>query len=118
MLNNTDEHFMREALKQAGVEARYKIIPGDGKDINGCEVVEWKDGGATYLGILQGREYIKDKDKDIGRPVTITLPAKSHVYSVREGKYLGYIDTIATTIESAVAKLYALLPCKVKDLEI
>lgn len=103
---------VKDALKKAGVEAGYSVIPKDNAGITGCEVVEWKDGRATYLGILQGREYIKNKEQDTARPVTITLPGRYHVYSVRDKKYLGYTKSIETMIESAVPELYALLPAR------
>ncbi|MBN1444553.1 MAG: carbohydrate binding domain-containing protein [Candidatus Omnitrophica bacterium] len=107
---------VRAVLANAGIEPRFRITPKDQGKLNGCEVVEFKNGKATYLGILQGREYIQDKDEDAGRPVTITLPETFHVYSVLEKNYLGYTKNIDTTIESAVPKLYALLPCKVQTL--
>jgi hypothetical protein len=44
----------------------------------------------------------------------VALPQKYHVYSVREGEYRGYVDTIATSVEPAVARLYALLPARVE----
>ena len=46
------------------------------------------------------------------------LPRKAHVYSVRDGKDLGETDTIQTGIEPAVAKLYAILPCRVESLSV
>ncbi|MBI4027604.1 MAG: hypothetical protein HY360_21640 [Verrucomicrobia bacterium] len=107
---------MREALAKAGIEPRYRIVPKDRDELPGCELVEFKDGAATYLGLLQGREYIQPENPAV--PVRIVLPSKSHVYSVREGKYLGELKEIETAIEPAVAKLYALLPCRTRSLRI
>ena len=102
------------ALEAAGVRARFRIVPRDGRDLNGCEVVGFAAGDAEYLGILQGREYVRKQDENHAPvPVTIELPRRAHVYSVREGEYLGHRDRIETGIAPAVAKLYALLPCKI-----
>ncbi|NUQ62707.1 MAG: hypothetical protein HUU20_09470 [Pirellulales bacterium] len=94
-----------------------KIVSRDGKDLLGCEVVCFADGPAQYLGVLQGREYIRSAGESRDPvPVRIVLPRKAYVYSVRDGKDLGWTDTIETGIEPAVAKLYALLPCRVESL--
>jgi hypothetical protein len=68
--------------------------------------------------VLQGREYLKkEKEDHTPQPVTIRLPAACHVYSVRDGKYLGQRKEIETAIEPAVAQLYALLPWRVVSVE-
>ena len=108
-----------DALKIEGVEATFKIVPHNGTPLPGCEVVHFMDGDAAYLGILQGREHIRSaKENHDPVPVTIMLPRKAHVYSVRDGKDLGETDTIQTGIEPAVAKLYAILPCRVESLSV
>ena len=108
-----------EALETAGVRPRFRIVPREGGDLNGCEVVGFADGSAEYLGILQGREYVRKQDEDhTPVPVTIELPQRFHVYDVRQGRYVGHTDRIETGIEPAVAKLYALLPCRVESISV
>ena len=108
-----------QALEAAGVHARFRIVPVAGGELPGCEVVGFADGNAEYIGILQGREYVRKQDEDhTPVPVTIELPDRFHVYDVRTGTYLGRTDRIATGIAPAVAKLYALLPCRVAALSV
>jgi hypothetical protein len=113
--NGDDGYGMREEirllLKTAGIEAPFRIVPAAGKKLLGCEVVHFADGDAEYLGLLQGREFVRAASEPHDPvPVTLHLPRRAHVYSVRDGKDLGETDTIETGIEPAVAKLYALLP--------
>jgi hypothetical protein len=106
-----------KALAAAGVEPRFGIAAKDGSDLLGCELVDFTDGPAEYLGVLQGREYIKAAgDPHDPVPVTVRLPRRAHVYSVRDHQYLGEQDRIETGIAPAVAKLYALLPCRLDGL--
>lgn len=104
-----------DLLKSAGIQPRFRVAP----EVVGLEVVEFTDGNARYLGLLQGREYIrKQKEDHTPRPVKIQLPGKYHVYSVRDGRYLGFTDVIQAGIEPAVAKLYALLPSAINAVEL
>jgi hypothetical protein len=110
---------IRGLLKAAGVEAPFRIIPAAGGKLLGCEVVHFTDRGAEYLGLLQGREYLRSATENHDPvPVTISLPRKLQVYSIRDGKDLGVTDTIQTAIEPAVAQVYALLPGKVESLAV
>jgi hypothetical protein len=111
---------VRGLLAQAGVRPTFRVQPEDGGRqggvaLPGCELVHWSDGPAEYLGLLQGREYLPEgEEAGVSRPVQVVLPRKYHVYSVREGEYRGYVDTIATSVEPAVAQLYALLPARIE----
>ncbi|MBI4024186.1 MAG: beta-galactosidase trimerization domain-containing protein [Verrucomicrobia bacterium] len=110
---------IRAALEPAGVKPRFKLVLRNQADPVGYEMVRFTDGEAEYLGILQGREYLrKEKEDHTPAPATIGLPRKYHVYSVRDGNYLGFVDKIETTIEPAVAKLYALLPGTIKTVDV
>jgi len=110
---------MSSLLAKIRVQPRFRLVPKDGKDPVGCEVVEFADGKATYLGLLQGREFVtKEKEDHAPRPVRIVLPGKYHVYSVRDKRYLGFTDSLQTGIEPAVVKLYALLPCAINAVEL
>ncbi|MFH0796466.1 MAG: beta-galactosidase [Candidatus Omnitrophota bacterium] len=104
-------------LGKSGVKPKVTITPKNNKELTGCEIVEFKNGPAIYLGILQGREYLKKANEDhTPQAVTVQLPGTYHVYSVRDNHYLGFVNKIDTVILPAVAKLYALLPCKVNGL--
>ena len=83
-----------------------------------CTTVFKRDGGIKYLGLIN--ESIERSNIDTEKAVAalITMPFKSHVYSVRDGRYLGNTDKIQNRIIPAVAQLYAFLPYQVTGIEI
>lgn len=102
-------------LDQAGVRAKYRVVLKDETGAVGCEVFDFANGEARYLGLLRGREYLsKATENHTPDPVTVRLPGAYHVYSIREGRYLGQQKVIETTLEPAVARLFALFPWKVE----
>jgi len=49
---------------------------------------------------------------------TLDFGRTAHVYDVRAGEYLGYADAITTNLTPSVAKLYALLPYRVRSVSV
>ena len=116
---DSSRNELRTLLTGAGIVPPATVTPLDGKLLTGCEVVMFHSGAVRYLGLLQGREYLGSQGaRPQPRPVRIALPSGSHVYDVRKGEYLGSTDSIATAIEPAVAKLFALLPSPVTQVAV
>jgi len=77
------------------------------------ELVLFESGDARYLGVLH--HYL---NHDENYPVRLKLNEKSHIYDIREGKYLGEGDSIDAEVAAGNCKLFALLPYRVKDLSL
>lgn len=110
--------FFKSLLNLLGIEEKVKVFP----DLEGLRTYWFRSGQLRYLGILQEppegwMDYATGKAKPL-KPslVKLTFPKKYHIYDVREGKYLGYSDTISTSVEPGRAKLYSLLPYKVETI--
>ncbi len=107
--------FIRGLMKAAGVTAPVAVAP----DAPEVEVSRFRNGGAEYIGIIQGlpvdtmlyTNRVAEPPKP--RAVTIRFDRRAHVYDVRAGKYLGQTDTLQTEMTGGLATLYALLPYKV-----
>jgi len=117
-VGNISELF-RLLMTQAGVDKPIKVEPA----IAGLRLYRFAKGGFVYLGVLQElpeppRAYSLGKAKPlIAKSGIIKLNGKSHVYDVRQGKYIGYTDLIKTAIEPAKGLLFALLPYEVKGVK-
>ncbi|MBI3650762.1 MAG: beta-galactosidase trimerization domain-containing protein [Acidobacteria bacterium] len=76
-----------------------------GRALNNFEQISYHDGAVEYAALLKG-------DENAGKvePLKLVFPRKTHLYDVRQKRYLGFTDTINATIASAEPKLYALLP--------
>ena len=48
-------------------------------------------------------------------PIDLKLDRQSHVYNVREDRYVGYTDRLSTDVEPGEALLYALLSYQVDE---
>ena len=111
---NPSREELRKLLTSAGVKPPATVTPLDGKLLTGCELTMFHNGAARHLGLLQGREYLGQEGKRPNpRPARITLSEPSHIYDVRKREYLGRVQEIMTSIEPAVARLFALLPSPV-----
>ncbi len=124
--------YVAECLALAGVEAAVRICGAEGEPLIACEAVFFQRGNARYLGL----EYVPNiiyfangsldyifknysLDPDVSpRPITVTLPDRSYVYDMRAGKYLGHTATFKTAIKPGQGHVFALLPYKVKSLEL
>jgi len=112
--------LMRKLLARAGVRPPVTIEPG----IHRCQIARFRHGDATLVGILpglprNGMAYtLKEATIPPPRPAQIHFPGKAHIYDVRAGKYVGYGDACGTTLQPGRARLYALLPYKVKRIEL
>lgn len=103
-------------LQSSGLNQLCRITL-DGKTYP-CTTVFKQDGGNKYLGLISESLERSNIAPEKAVSALITLPFKSHVYSVRDGKYLGNTDKIQSRIIPAIAQLYAFLPYQVTGIEI
>ncbi len=81
-------------------------------------------GKIRYLGLLQELpEYPERYATGAAAPLkesatTVNTGGKAHIYDVRKGRYLGYADAFKTNIRPGVAKVFALMPYRVKSVEL
>ncbi len=78
------------------------------------EVTRFADGNTRYYGVLPAF----DVDDKAPRPVTIPLPAGTHVYDVRAQKYLGPGGTMEATLYPGRPEMYAALPYVIEGLSV
>lgn len=104
--------LLSRILQLADIERTVNVTNG-GKSIPYYEIVSFKNSSAEYIGIL--RDYRGGEKQE---PLKITFPRQTHLYDIREKSYLGKISETQTQIAPGCAKIYALLPYQVKDIEI
>jgi len=112
--------FMRRPLQEAGVACPVRVEP----DMPHVEVSRFRSGDSEYVGIIQGLprptiEYTNHgAPAPTPSPVTVAFGRAAWVYDVRRGESLGRTDLIKTELTPGVAALYALLPYKVRGLDL
>lgn len=89
-----------------------------------CRTYRFRLGNAEYLGLLRpppekGIKYDLNQARPLtGKQVSLQLPRKSHVYDVRDKKYLGELQTLKTEIFPGTARLFALMPYEIKNVQL
>jgi len=110
--------IFRGLMLEAGVVEPAKLET----EIEGVRLYRFGRDKLNYLGVLQELPeapavYAEGKARPLAaKPAVIKLAEKKHVYDVRSGKYLGFIDRIETAIEPGKGLLFALLPYEVTGL--
>jgi hypothetical protein len=125
----TTEQTLQQLLLAVNAAPVVKVTDAKGNNLLRCQRTSFQDGDATYVTLLRdnlagqtltgpdGVEYVRDPGQATApEPITVSLPAARHVYDVRAGKYLGETDRFPTTIASAEAKVFALLPYQVEPI--
>ena len=107
--------FLAGTLALGGVKPPVRLSPL----LPQVEISRFRNGDAEYIGIVQGlprdtTDYTNLLAQPLGpKPVTVTFPRKAFVYDVRQGLFLGEMNSVVVMLQPGVAKLYALLPYKV-----
>ncbi len=109
---------IRAILEAAGIRPRAQAN-ADGTEVPVTEIVRFTHGNNEYVGILRDHRMFYSEPV----PILNQAPCKAevdfgrtaHVYDSRAGRYLGRRRKISTTIVTAEAQLYALLPYRVKS---
>ncbi|NCO36848.1 MAG: hypothetical protein AUJ92_00470 [Armatimonadetes bacterium CG2_30_59_28] len=107
-------------LAESGVTPRVQLTPS----LPRVQVARFRSGDLEYVGILQvlprsGEIYSYNK-VDLPPPagVAIDFGRVSHLYDVRDGKYLGNTGKVTVPLQSGKARLYALLPYQLSNVTI
>jgi len=116
--------LMRAALARGAVTPEVTLTP----DVPGCHVWRHRAGDALIVGLLwdapaflPGINY-GDANKVASfaaneeRPVTLTLPSRSHVYDVLAGEYIAHARQLERTVRPGRIHLLAAMPRKIDAL--
>jgi len=134
-------------LESAGVTPLVQVVDAKSGDVlPGWRAWSFAHGAARYVGLAPDVQVAQDTlgaisaetAESAGRRVRITFAAARpkngaepldtrsgptplspvHVYEARTGRYLGEGDTIEDTLDATSARLYAVLPYRVADLDL
>ncbi|MFH0919963.1 MAG: beta-galactosidase [Fibrobacterota bacterium] len=113
-------------FKMAGIDRCVGLTRADGNHAPGLETVCYRNAGEEYVALTYSYNILLDdgtggevkkhglRPYDKPQAIKVRFPKKAHVYDVRERRYLGVTDTHAFTFKPLDAKLFALLPARVK----
>ena len=113
----TEGDIKKEILKtlaRGDIKPGFRVVTKSGEQLGATPAFFFKDGGIEYVGILRDFE-VNDKEP---KEVTIEFPYNAYLYDVREGKFHGDTDRVKTVISPARAKLFALLPYKIENVDL
>ncbi len=116
--------IMKALLSAAGVTRSPNVIK-DGEEMSGVETFRFEDGPVEYSGIIHfgglrhgwGQLQMTPEELKQVSEVEVSFPLESHLYDVREKKYLGHVDRIKMKLAPGRAYLFAHLPGKVEKVE-
>ncbi|MGC8805476.1 MAG: hypothetical protein ACP5QD_06050, partial [Candidatus Ratteibacteria bacterium] len=81
----------------------------------GLKMYRYNAGNNMYLGILQEVDDTIAEKQNKGQ---ISLPENFYVYDTREGRFIGYTNTITTDFIPIKPKVYSLLPYRVTSINL
>ncbi len=96
----------KKLFAESGVQTHITATDDKGVEATGFRRDTFVSGPAEYCFLFEGPKM----------EATVKLPKKAHVYEVREGKYLGFTDTITRNLE--LPWMLALLPAKTTGLSV
>ena len=117
--------IVSKALAAAGVTPEVSVVGADGAEF-ACDAPLRRDGDTTLFamhvdtfGSSNNGSDSKVKGTDMGRfnleeapKVVAHLPVKGHVYDVSARQYVGFTNTIATTLAPGYTRMYSVLKTK------
>ena len=112
--NNSFKSAILDWFKKCTLVPELTLKTRKGDLIASSKIYKYIDGASVYLGITKDPNFTDGAAEEY----LLKLPGKRHVYNVREGKCLGFTDSIQSTISSAKSQLFALMPYKVTKLNV
>ncbi len=94
-----------EVLTQAGLTARAQLLK-DGDPVFNART--WYYETPSKRTLLVARHL----DQELAGPLTLRFARKAHVYEARDGRYLGFTDTVQESFPRGRMKIFALLDTK------
>ncbi len=120
------QRLMARQAQAAGIVPSVRLRNAADEPVRYCEIVEFSAGDIRYVGILP--RYFGGRYSQSLAPTSVadqktaqasaTLNATGHVYDVRAGKYLGETDRIDVALTTGTARLYAVLPYRVRGVSV
>lgn len=105
--------LLAHILDNNGIKPRVKIT-SDSTFIPYYEPILYRQGdNIQYLGVQRKRMGGENIEQ-----INIQLSQKKHIYDIRSHKYIGFSDSIATSIPVGEAALFALYPYEVKGINL
>ena len=118
--------LLSTCLDDAGIRPAFTIVSGNyPAGVPYLEVNRFANGDVRFNCLIEAYlEHLRTAtaSKIIGsedyRPLKINFERKSHVYELRSGRYIGYVDSAVIDVAPTVAQVFALSPERVKDLSV
>lgn len=111
--------LIEEILSGCDVTRRVRVTTSNGADFQPLtRTFRFSHGSTEYVGLLRPDRRPGAIQPSDYVPVTIDFGQRSHLYDVRQGKYLGLRAKVSTKIASGIAQLYALLPYRVQGVTV
>ncbi|MCD6406109.1 MAG: beta-galactosidase, partial [Planctomycetes bacterium] len=119
-----------DVLGHFGARPVMRVTGGDGRPLAHVEMFGYRGGGVRYFALLRenvgagtsiaydGIVHGGEDTAAVAEKISVSLPVTGHLYDCLEKKYLGRGDSIETTIEPAQAKVFAVYPYSIKDLDV
>ena len=105
-----------ELLSQlAGIRPAVRVLNVAGEDRGDTNITVFTLGQARYVGLVRDRQV---RAGAAGPETTVVLDRPCHVYDVRQHQYLGHAARFKTGLLAARAKLFGLLPVRLRTLEV
>jgi len=114
------QEFFRAQLAEAGIRPRVTCEP----ELPDLYRYSYRTGHLEYLALLQELpESVWTYSAGAAGPLTdnrttVRLPGPAHVYDARQGRYLGKTECIKTIVTPGLAQVYALLPYRVRKVQV
>ena len=111
--------LVEDVLAGSGIRRQVRLTTASGDDYQPLTtVVRYRDGNAHYVGILRNDSSVEPIEPSDYVPVDIAFGRKGAVYDVRAKEYLGQRDSVRTAMAPAKAKLYAIMPYRIKRVKL
>jgi hypothetical protein len=99
ILNKTDvpdgaHDFVRALLRASGITPQVTLTGADGRLVRDTEIIRWSGPGVEFVTLFGAMSLRSRKMMYVSKDETVEveLPAKKHVYDLREGIYRGQVD--------------------------
>jgi len=100
------------------VEPYAVLRGGGGENVSEAVVYTFRDGDAAYIGVLPDPSMKTDGESGAATLEISGGGDRKAVYDVRNGVFLGMVEKIPVSLEPGGARLFALLPYRVRELEV
>ncbi|OGV52756.1 MAG: hypothetical protein A2017_15065 [Lentisphaerae bacterium GWF2_44_16] len=114
--------IFKTILENSGIHPMLKILTKDGTPLQATMTSVFKGKDATYAGLLyfsgpsrNPNERIKNLKQE---KATVIFPEASHIYDMREKKYLGFTDKVEVEMTPSQAKVLAMLPKQIESIDL